>query len=112
MTRVWWVAAVIVALATLAVSVAIYPQLGDRVPIHWNFKGEIDGYGPKTWAAFLLPLGMLGALGLAGGLAVHHAEVAIDRAVPQNLCVHRVFGDGADGVYPRAGAERSVGLCA
>ena len=32
----------------------------DRVPSHWNAQGKIDGYLPKFWGLFLLPLISLG----------------------------------------------------
>lgn len=43
-----------------ALGLFFYPSLPDRVPIHWNFKGEIDGYGSKFLGAFLIPLVNLG----------------------------------------------------
>jgi uncharacterized membrane protein len=33
----------------------LYPSLPQQIPTHWNIKGEIDGYGNKDWALFLLP---------------------------------------------------------
>ena len=32
-----------------------YPQLPERVPSHWNIRGEVDGYSSKFFAAFGLP---------------------------------------------------------
>jgi uncharacterized membrane protein len=37
-----------------------YPFLPDRIPIHWNFAGQIDGYGDKFWGVFLWPLISIG----------------------------------------------------
>lgn len=37
-----------------------YPQLGDRVPSHWNFAGEVNGYSSAFSGAFMLPLILLG----------------------------------------------------
>jgi uncharacterized membrane protein len=28
----------------------------DRFPIHWNIRGEVDGYAGKTGGAFFLPM--------------------------------------------------------
>jgi uncharacterized membrane protein len=64
MTRFYWTLALVIVLATVAASAIAYPQLPQRIPTHWNIKGEIDGYGDKTWAAFLLPGAMLGLLAL------------------------------------------------
>ncbi len=40
-----------------------WPQLPDRMPTHWNFRGEIDSYGPR-WKIFLLPVVNLGLYAL------------------------------------------------
>lgn len=49
---------IIVALMilTLAVSLYFYPQLPDRMPSHWNIKGEIDGYSNKLFGVLGLNL--------------------------------------------------------
>jgi len=39
-----------------AIGAYFYPLLPDKVPIHWNFQGEINGYGSKWFGAFGLPL--------------------------------------------------------
>ncbi|MCL6638101.1 MAG: SdpI family protein [Firmicutes bacterium] len=33
-----------------------YPHLPDRVPSHWNFRGEVDGYSSRLWGAIGIPL--------------------------------------------------------
>jgi uncharacterized membrane protein len=39
-----------------AFTVAYFSQkLGNTVPIHWNFRGEVDGYGSKWMALGLFP---------------------------------------------------------
>lgn len=38
-----------------ALGAYFYPTLPDRVPIHWNASGEINGYGSKLFGAFGLP---------------------------------------------------------
>lgn len=42
-------------LITLAVGLYFYPQLPENVPSHWNVNGQIDGFMPKTFAAFFFP---------------------------------------------------------
>jgi uncharacterized membrane protein len=39
----------------VGVSAWLYPSLPQQIPTHCNIKGEIDGYGDKNWALFLLP---------------------------------------------------------
>lgn len=41
-------------------SIAFYPYLPERIPIHWNIQGEIDGYASKFWGAFFTPFMALG----------------------------------------------------
>lgn len=36
------------------------PLLPDPVPTHWNAAGEVDGWTPKPWGVWLLPLISLG----------------------------------------------------
>src|SRR5439155_7833750 len=68
MTRLYFALAIAVAALTLAASAAIYPWLADIIPTHWNIHGQIDGYGSKQWAAFLLPGFMVALLGLFAAL--------------------------------------------
>lgn len=51
-------------LAAFAVSIYFYPMLPDRIPSHWNFRGEIDGYSGKLSGAFMLPVMNLVMYGL------------------------------------------------
>lgn len=38
-------------------------NLPEIIPIHWNFKGEVDGFGSRNWIAFIPVLSLLYALG-------------------------------------------------
>lgn len=62
MTRTYMILSVVLATAGLAASLVLYPQLPAKIPIHWNIHGQIDGYGDKTWAAFLMPAILAGLL--------------------------------------------------
>lgn len=62
MTRIYVLLCIVVAVATLAASLVLYPQMPEKIPTHWNIQGEIDGYGHKQWAAFLMPAIMGGLL--------------------------------------------------
>jgi len=63
MRKCLWISLVIIILSFL-VSIWLYPQLPERMPSHWNAKGDVDGYMPKTWALFMLPIVNLGLLAL------------------------------------------------
>ena len=59
MTRVYWIITLLLIAGTVGVSAWLYPSLPQQIPTHWNIKGEIDGYGNKDWALFLLPAMMV-----------------------------------------------------
>jgi uncharacterized membrane protein len=54
--------AVLIGLLLTAVAVVyaavLYPSLPDQIPTHWNFRFEIDGWGDKQWAVFIMPVTM------------------------------------------------------
>ena len=37
-----------------------YAQAPEMVASHWNSKGEVNGYLPRFWGAFLVPFALLG----------------------------------------------------
>ena len=58
----WAIAAILIAMAFTATA-GLYPGLPDRVPMHWNIRGEVDGWGSRA-SAWIMPVTMLGLLGL------------------------------------------------
>ena len=44
--------------AGFAVVGVAYPGLPDPMPSHWNAAGQVNGWLPKFWGAFLLPIMM------------------------------------------------------
>jgi uncharacterized membrane protein len=53
----------IVLLAAPFVALAIYwDDLPARVPTHWNFRAQIDGWSAKTPGIFFIPLSALGVI--------------------------------------------------
>lgn len=46
----------LIVLVSFVVSAYFYPQMPDKMASHWNIKGEVDGYLPKSWGLLLLPL--------------------------------------------------------
>jgi uncharacterized membrane protein len=45
---------------SFALAAALYPRLPESVPTHWNAAGEADGFTPKPWGPFVLPLVIVG----------------------------------------------------
>jgi len=37
------------------IGIYFYPEMPERISIHWNIKGEEDGYGSKLVGLFLIP---------------------------------------------------------
>lgn len=58
MSRTYWIIAVVLLAASFAAPAWLYAGLPDRIPTHWNIKGEVDGYGGK-WTLFLFPAMMI-----------------------------------------------------
>jgi hypothetical protein len=42
--------------AMLVVAIFLWPSAPESMPMHWNFAGEIDGYGGKFQGLFLMPV--------------------------------------------------------
>ena len=50
---------IMIAAATLA-GLLLWNRLPDQMASHWNVQDQVDGYMPKFWGVFLLPLITLG----------------------------------------------------
>lgn len=47
---------ILIILGSLIAGALLYGQMPDRVPSHWNIRGEVDGYSSRFWGAFGIPL--------------------------------------------------------
>lgn len=52
--------AILLIVALAGVTAGLYPSLPDPVPAHWSLSGKPDGFMPKPWGAFAMPLAMTG----------------------------------------------------
>jgi uncharacterized membrane protein len=66
--------------ASFAMAVGLYDRLPELVPTHWNARGAADGFIPKPWGPFVLPLTMFG---------VYLFLIAIPRISPRGYRVER-----------------------
>jgi uncharacterized membrane protein len=57
MKRNYFLIAALLIAATLIVTLVVYPDLPSRIPMHWNWRGEVDRYGDKL-EIFLMPAAM------------------------------------------------------
>lgn len=51
---------ILLILGSLALGLYLYPQLPDKLPSHWNIRGEVDGWTGKDFAVWFFPLLNLG----------------------------------------------------
>ncbi len=50
-----WTLLIIVAVM-IVLGIFVYPALPEQTASHWNAAGEVNGYLPRFWGAFLLPI--------------------------------------------------------
>ena len=50
----------LIVLGGLVTALIAYAYLPERVPMHWNFSGQVDNYGSRFTGAFGIPLLSLG----------------------------------------------------
>jgi uncharacterized membrane protein len=46
----------LMVVASLVMAALLYPHLPDPVPTHWNLRGQPNGFTPKPWGPFVMPL--------------------------------------------------------
>ena len=54
---------IMIAVAVIA-GLLVWDQLPEQMASHWNSNDQVDGYMPKFWGVFLMPLIILGMLAL------------------------------------------------
>jgi len=62
-----WYPVLLVAIATIA-SIVVYPILPDRVPTHFDIRGNPNAYGPRWVPTVIVPVMILALWGLLRGL--------------------------------------------
>ena len=50
----WFVCALILTLFIFGV--CVYPAMPERIASHWNTEGAVDGYMPRFWGTFFMPI--------------------------------------------------------
>ena len=94
----WNLLYVPVILATLALSLALYPAMPDPVPVHFNAAGVVDDYMAKGWQVIAMPLAVQAFMALC--LTVSHWQILRSRrpSSPE----HPVASAIAYGAFARA----------
>jgi uncharacterized membrane protein len=75
--------AILLIVALAGATVGLYPTLPDPVPTHWSLSGQPDGFTPKPWGAFAMPLAMV---------AVYLILLALPKISPRGFGMDR-FAD-------------------
>lgn len=46
----------IIIIISAIIGIYFYPRLPEKIASHWNTQGEVNGYMPKFWGVFLMPM--------------------------------------------------------
>ena len=49
-----------IIILSFVIGAYLYPQMPEKIASHWNAEGKVNGYLPKFWGLFLMPLVSLG----------------------------------------------------
>ncbi len=79
--------AVGIILLSFVVSAYFYPSMPDRMASHWNAEGEVNGYMPKFWGLFFVPL-------LSAGLFLFFSIIPKIDPRKENIEKFRQYYDG------------------
>ena len=63
-TRTTTILVLLMILIATVAGLLLWNQLPDQMASHWNINDEVDGYMPKFWGVFMVPLLTLGLFGL------------------------------------------------
>ncbi|MFM2031238.1 MAG: hypothetical protein RLZZ297_3 [Chloroflexota bacterium] len=87
----WHLLTVIVIVVVIGFIAWAYPQLPERVPSHWNIRGEIDGYSDPLTASLLFPGLVVLVSGLMAVFSWKERNTAVADALAQMSTVMAVF---------------------
>lgn len=59
-TRTTTIIVLLMILGAIAAGALLWNQLPDQMASHWNVNDQVDGYMPKPWGVFMMPLVTLG----------------------------------------------------
>ena len=63
-TRTTTIVVLLMILAAILAGLLLWNRLPDLMASHWNINDQVDGYIPKVWGVFMVPLITLGMFGL------------------------------------------------
>ena len=63
-TRITLIVSLVLIAAATLVGILLWNQLPEQMASHWDVNDQVNGYMPKFWGLFLMPLVTLGMLAL------------------------------------------------
>ncbi len=63
-TRTTLIVTLVLVVVAMAFSLTVYNRLPDPMASHWNINDQVNGYMPRFWGAFLMPIISVVMLGL------------------------------------------------
>lgn len=63
-TRTTLVISLVLIVTAILAGLLIWDRMPEQMASHWNVEDQVDGYMPKFWGLFLMPLVTLGMLAL------------------------------------------------
>ena len=63
-TRTTLIVTLVLVVVAMAFSLTVYNRLPDPMASHWNVNDQVNGYMPRFWGAFLMPIISVVMLGL------------------------------------------------
>jgi uncharacterized membrane protein len=93
MNRTYWACSFVLIAVAFAATIGFYPSLPDRVPMHWNIRGEVDGWGSRasTWITPCVMVGLLGLFAILPALSPKPFDLGRSRSV-YLFCMVLVIG--------------------
>lgn len=52
----YWKIMIGIVVMSILVGIYVYPSMPENMASHWDAQGQVNGYLPKFWALFLMPL--------------------------------------------------------
>lgn len=75
-----WLPAIVIA-ATVLYTLSLYPSLPAQMPTHWGVNGQVNGWSPRAFGAWLLPAIMVLPWGISLIVPAIDAQKAADEKV-------------------------------
>lgn len=52
----YYIISLVIIIVSILIGAYFYPSLPEQMASHWNIGGKVDGYMPRFWGVFLMPI--------------------------------------------------------